>query len=82
MCAPERRKLPAQQPGDAMHHFTGGLVGECEQQDAVGGNALFEQVGDTVGERARLARTGTGNDEGRAGGAVTAASCCGFNSRA
>ena len=57
----------AEQIGDAPHHFAGGLVGEREQQDAVGGNALFEQIGDAVGERARLARTGAGDDERRAG---------------
>jgi len=50
-----------------MHHFAGGLVGECEQQDAVGGNALFEQVGRHGRERARFAGTGAGDDEGRAG---------------
>ena len=53
--------------GDAPHHFAGGLVGERQQQDAVGGDALFQQVGDAVGERARLARTGAGDDERRAG---------------
>ena len=65
--APERRQFLSEQAGDAPHHFAGGLVREREQQDAVGGNALFEQVGDAVGERAGLARTGAGNDEGRAG---------------
>ena len=59
-CRPE-------QIGDAAHHFAGGLVGEREQQDAVGGNALFEQIRDAVGERARLARTRAGDDERRAG---------------
>ena len=57
----------AEQIRDAAHHFAGGLVGEGQQQDAVGGDALFEQVRDAVGERAGLARAGAGNDEGRAG---------------
>ena len=32
-----------------------------------GGNALFQQIGDAIGERARLARTRAGDDERRAG---------------
>ena len=35
--APERRQLPAEQIGDAAHHFAGGLVREREQQNPVGG---------------------------------------------
>ena len=57
----------SEQIRDAPHHFAGGLVGERQQQDAVGGNALFEQIGDAIGERARLARAGAGDDERRAG---------------
>ena len=56
-----------QQIRHASHHFAGGLVGEREQQDAVGRNALFEQVGHAIGERARLARARAGDDERRAG---------------
>ena len=65
--APERRQLPAQQIGDAPHHFAGGLVGEREQQNSVRRDALFQQIGDAIGERARLAGAGAGNDERRAG---------------
>ena len=65
--APERRQFLPQQIRDAPHHFAGGLVGERQQQDAVGGNALFEQIGDAIGERAGLARAGAGDDERRAG---------------
>ena len=66
--APERaRSSWPSKSGDAPHHFAGGLVRERQQQDAVGGNALFQQIRDAVGERARLARTGAGDDERRAG---------------
>ena len=65
--APERREFLAEQVGNAAHHFAGGLVGERQQQDAVGGDALFEQVSDAIGERTGLARTGAGDDERRAG---------------
>ncbi len=57
----------SEQIRDAAHHFAGGLVGERQQQDAVGGDALFEQVSDAIGERARLARAGAGDDERGAG---------------
>ena len=53
--APKRGNFLSEQIRNAPHHFTGGLVGECQQQDAVGGDALFEQIGDAIGERARLA---------------------------
>ena len=65
--APERRQLPAQQIGDAAHHFAGGLVGEREQQNSFRRDALFQQVGDAISERARLAGAGAGDDERRAG---------------
>ncbi len=61
--APKRRQLPSEQFGDAAHHFAGGLVGEREQQDAVGGDALFQQIGDAIGERAGFAGAGAGNDQ-------------------
>ena len=65
--APERANCLPGQIGDAAHHFAGGLVGEREQQDAVGGNALFQQVRDAVDERAGLAGPGAGDDERGAG---------------
>ena len=52
----------AEQFGDAPHHFAGGLVRERQQQNPVGGDALFQQIRDAVGERAGLARTRAGND--------------------
>jgi len=65
--APKRGDFLSEQIRNAPHHFTGGLVGECQQQDAVGGDALFEQIRDAIGKRARLARTGSRDDERRTG---------------
>ena len=64
---PKRRQFLSQQIPDPAHHFAGRFVGERQQQDAVGGDALFEQVRDAIGQRAGLARAGAGDDEGRAG---------------
>ncbi len=65
--APKLAQLVAEQIGHAPHHFAGGLVGERQQQNPVGGDALLQQIGDAIGERARLARTRAGDDERRAG---------------
>ena len=65
--APKRREFVPEQIRDAPHHLTRGLVREREQEDAVGWNALFEQIGDAIGERARLARTRARDHERRAG---------------
>ena len=65
--APKRRQLPAQQIGDAPHHFAGGFVGEREQQNSVRRNTLLQQICDAIGKRARLAGTRAGDDERRAG---------------
>ena len=49
---------------DAGAHLPGRLVGEGHGQDAVAGDVLdLHQVGDAVGEHARLARPGSGDDE-------------------
>ena len=64
---PQPERLLADEVGNAPHHFRGRLVGKGEQEDLVRRNALFEQVGDAIGERAGLAGAGTGDDQGRAG---------------
>ena len=49
-------------------HLAGGLVGEGHRQDVVGRDAhLVDQVGDAVGQHARLARAGPGQHQHRAG---------------
>ena len=51
---------------DAVAHLAGRLIGEGDGQDAVAGDVLdFHQVGDAMGEDARLARPGAGDDEDR-----------------
>ena len=61
--------LPAglpDEPQDALAHLVGGLVGERDRQDLPRPHALdAHQVGDPMGEHARLARPGTGQDEQR-----------------
>ena len=80
--APERRPVPAPANPRRGASFPGGLVGERQQQDAVRRDALFQQIGDAVGERARLARAGAGDDERRPGRRGDGGSCCSFSSRA
>ncbi len=64
--APERGQLLPEQIRHPPHHFLGRLVGEREQQNALGRDALLQQVGDPIGERAGFARPGAGNDQRRA----------------
>ena len=66
--APERRNIAAEQIGHTPHHFSCRFVREREQQDAVGGNALFQQEGHPISEGACFARAGSGDDQGRSGG--------------
>jgi len=48
-------------------HLRGGLVGKGHRQDGFGHRAdSFNQVGDPVGDYARLAATCTGEDQHRA----------------
>ena len=59
-----------QQRLDAGAHLAGGLIGEGDGEDAPGRHAgLADEVGDAVGDDARLARPRPGQDEQRAGGA-------------
>ena len=49
---------------DALGHLAGGLVGEGDGEDGVGGNAaLFNEIGDAVGDDARLAGAGAGEQQ-------------------
>ena len=48
-----------------MHHFPRRLVCESQEEDAVGGNPLLQQVRDSIGQRAGLAGTGPGENECR-----------------
>ena len=64
-CRPTARSCPARSGLSRAPSF-GGLVGEGEEQNAVGRYALFQQVRHTISERARLARTRAGNYQSRA----------------
>ena len=64
--APETGGFDAGEFLHAVEHLAGGLVGEGEQQDLAGPDALRKQVGHAVGEGARLTRAGAGEDQQRA----------------
>ena len=63
--APESAGVERQEVGDAVEHLPRGFVGESEEEDVSRVDAVLEQVGDAVGEGARLARAGAGDDEKR-----------------
>jgi len=57
----------AEQPDDAVLHLAGGFIGEGHGQDMPGAHApLLHQVGDAVGQDARLAAAWPGQHEHRA----------------
>ena len=47
----------------AADHLLGGAPGKGHQQDRAGIDALFDQMGDAIDQRAGLARAGAGFDE-------------------
>jgi hypothetical protein len=54
----------ADEPGDALLHLGGGLVGERDREDPVRvDRPVTDQVGDAVGQHARLARARPRDDE-------------------
>ena len=56
----------ADQRRDALAHLARGLVGEGDREHLARIDvALAEQVGDTIGDRAGLARAGAGEDKNR-----------------
>ena len=63
-----------------MEHLPGGLVGEGEEEDALGRDAPFKESGDPVGDDAGLAAPGSGDDEDGSISAVTTSSCSSFSS--
>ena len=65
--APEAVGLDAGEILHAVEHLPCGLVGEGQEQDLVRFDALGQEVGDAVGEGARLARARAGEHEQRAG---------------
>ncbi len=62
--------LPAEQFFHPAVHLTGGFVGEGDRQNVVGAHPqIANQVGDAVGQDARLAGTGAGkHDDGAQSG--------------
>ena len=56
----------ARQHLDAAQHLARRAIGKSREHDARGRNALLDQVGDAVGNRARLAGACARDDERRA----------------
>ena len=56
---------PVEQRRSAGEHLAGGPAREGQQHDVFGLGARLDEVGHAVDERARLARTGPGNDQKR-----------------
>ena len=64
---------------DALGHFAGGLVGEGDGEDGVGGDVfLADEPGDAVGDDAGLARAAPARMSRGPSVASTAARCSGF----
>ena len=62
-----RGKRPAQQALDPASHLLGGLVREGDRQHLVGLRvAVTDEIGRAIGDDARLARAGAGQDQQRA----------------
>ena len=61
--APEFGLGPGKEVADAIHHFARGLVGEGEEKDALGADAVFQQPRNAVDQCARLAGARASQDE-------------------
>jgi len=61
--APKIHDTAAEQVSDPFHHFAGRLVGEGQQEDAVGRDSVLDEPGDAIRQRARLACARTGKDQ-------------------
>ena len=62
------RPRGAQQVADAVFHHARGFVGERDGENGAARDALFDQMGDAIGDDARLAGAGAGENEQRAFG--------------
>ena len=65
--APESIRRAGQEVVDTLHHFAGGFVGESEQEDGTGGDALFQKPGDSISERSGFTTACAGDHQGSAG---------------
>ena len=65
--APEPGRVATDQLLHAVHHLSRGLVGEGQQEDAVHRDALLKQIRHAIGQRARLARSGSRQHQCRPG---------------
>ena len=65
--APNPAGIDRQQVRHSIEHLPSGFVGEREQQNISRIDSVLEQVGHAIGQGARFARAGPGDDQLRAG---------------
>src|SRR5262245_22893380 len=63
--APDAAHVLAEQRFDASEHFARGAVGERDEQDWPGSDPGLNQPRDAISDRARLSRSGPGDDQNR-----------------
>ena len=63
--APESARVHRQKIRHAIEHLPRGFVRESEQQDIARIDAVLEQIGDAIGQRARLAAARAGDHQQR-----------------
>src|SRR4029079_1527358 len=61
--APDAARFLAQERFDTADHFTRRAVGEGDEQYSRGRDPGFDQPRDTICDRARLSRSGSGDDQ-------------------
>ena len=68
---PHRAAVGVEQPLNTLAHFLRRLVGEGDRHDLIGiRNALRHEIGDAMGDDARLSRTRSSKNEERTFGAL------------
>ena len=65
--APQPVRRFGDEAGDAVEHFARSFIRESEEQNVAGDDAVFDEVGDAIRERARLPRARASDDERWAG---------------
>ena len=61
--APEAGEIVRDQGGDALEHFARGLVGEGEEKDVGGADAILDEICDAIGQGAGLAAASAGDHQ-------------------
>ena len=65
--APDAGRVNREEVDDPVEHLAGGFVRKGEEEDVARVDPVLEQIGDAIGEGARFARAGPGDDKQRPG---------------